>query len=216
MNDEITIIIADDHPIVRQGLRQVIESDPALKIIAEAGDGQTALAEIQRHHPQVVVLDIDMPQMDGFKVAEAMRQQKIPGAIIFLTVHREEVFMKKALSVGAMGYVLKDSAITDIAEGIRTVHRGQNYISPAMVAYLVKQPSSSNVKEGLESLTPAERNVLKLIAQYKTTKEIAEALFISARTVETHRSNICQKLNLRGSHSLMKYALEHLSEVEAD
>src|SRR5258708_40318152 len=99
MRDQITIIIADDHPIVRQGLKQVIESDPALKIVAEAGDGRTALAEIKAHQPDVVILDIDMPELDGFKVAEAMREQKLEVPIIFLTVHREEVFMKKALNV---------------------------------------------------------------------------------------------------------------------
>src|SRR5258707_4665440 len=146
MSDQITIIIADDHPIVRQGLRQVIESDPLLKIVAEAGDGRTALAEIRANQPNVVILDIDMPELDGFNVADAMREQKMEVPIIFLTVHREEVFMKKALSLGAKGYVLKDSAITDIVEGIKTVHRGQNYISPAMLAYLVKQPSSTTAK----------------------------------------------------------------------
>jgi two-component system, NarL family, response regulator DegU len=213
MEKVIQILIADDHPIVRQGLRQVIEVDSELRIAAEAGDGSEALAKIREHRPDVAVLDIDMPQMDGFQIALALRQQNIGVEIIFLTVHREESFMKKALDLGAKGYVLKDSAVTDIVSAIKAAHLGHTFISPAMTAYLIK-PRPSKSHEGLESLTPSERNVLKLIAQYKTTKEIAEILFVSSRTVESHRLNICQKLRLQGSHSLIKFAMEHLPEIE--
>ena len=212
MKGEIQILIADDHPIVRQGLRQTIEGDPQLKVIAEAGDGAEALGAIRRHLPQIVVLDIDLPAMDGFEVALAVREEKIKTEIIFLTVHREESFMKKALSVGAKGFVLKDSAVSDIVLAIKGVAENQPFISPAMMAYLLK-PQQVPGKSGLASLTPSERNVLKLIAQYKTTKEIAGILFVSTRTVESHRLNICQKLHLQGSHSLMKFALEHLTEI---
>jgi len=186
MTPTIRVLIADDHPIVRQGLRQVIETDAGLQVLAEAGNGREALSMLQTSQLHVAVLDIDMPEMDGFQVAEAIREQQLPVAVIFLTVHREESFMKKALSLGAKGYVLKDSAITDIVNGIKAVHQGQTFISPALVAYLVN-PRTSSGEAGLGSLTPSERAVLKLIAQYKTTKEIAETLQISPRTVEAHR-----------------------------
>lgn len=213
MEKSIQILIADDHPIVRQGLRQVIESDADLEVIAEASNGREALAEIQKHQPQIAVIDIDMPDLDGFQIALGISEKKIAVEIIFLTVHREESFMKKALSVGAKCYVLKDSAVTDIVSAIKAAHQGQSFISPAMMSYLIK-PQSANSQESIESLTPSERNVLKLIAQYKTTKEIAEILFVSQRTIESHRLNICQKLHLQGSHSLIKFALQHLSEIE--
>ena len=210
---EIQILIADDHPIFRQGLRQAIESDTGLKVVAEAVDGAESLLMIRKYQPEVAVIDIDMPNTDGFVVALAVREEKIPVEIIFLTVHREESFMKKALGLGAKGFVLKDSVVTDIVTAIKAVRRGQSFVSPAMMSYLIKPPASKG-KEGLESLTPSERTVLKLIVQYKTTKEIAEILFVSARTIESHRLNICQKLHLQGSHSLIKFALEHLPEIE--
>lgn len=211
----ITVLLADDHPIVRQGLRQVIERDTDLQVVAEANNGQEALDGITQHAPQVAVLDVDMPRLDGFQVAQALRKQQRDIAIIFLTVHREEGFLKKALDLGALGYILKDSAITDIVTGIKAVQQGQSFISPALVSHLVNRRAASSTT-GLDSLTPAERRVLQLIAQYKTTKEIAEALYVSPRTIETHRTNICQKLNLKGSHSLMKFALAHLPELEAE
>jgi DNA-binding NarL/FixJ family response regulator len=215
MEDEIQVLIADDHPIVRQGLRQTIESDAGLKVVAETGDGREALAKIRQYQPQVVVLDIEIPKMDGFEVALAVGAEKIKTEIVFLTVHREESFMRKALSVGAKGFVLKDSAVADIVTAIKAAYQGQSFISPVMMSYLIR-PRTTDGKAGLESLTPSERNVLKLIAQYKTTKEIAEILFVSTRTIESHRLNICQKLHLQGSHSLMKFALEHNAEIHQD
>ena len=213
MENETNILIADDHPIMRQGLRQVIESDASLKVNAEAADGIETLLKIRAHQPHIAVSDIDMPNTDGFAVALAVREEKINIEIIFLTIHREESFMRKALGLGAKGFVLKDSAVTDIVTAIKAVRQGQSFISPAMMSYLTK-PRASKGKDGLESLTPSERSVLKLIARYKTTKEIAETLFVSTRTIESHRLNICQKLHLQGSHSLMKFALEHLPEIE--
>ena len=214
MADEIQILIADDHPIWRQGLRQVIENDVTLKVIAEASDGQQALEQIQQLMPRIALLDIDMPHLDGLKVAGAIRALKLPVEIIFLTVHREESIMNKALDSGARGYILKDSAVTDVVTGIKTVISGAHYTSPAMISYLVNRRGRSNgQKQGLECLTPTERSILRMIADYKTTNDIAAALFISPRTVETHRANICQKLSLHGSHSLMKYALSHISEL---
>jgi DNA-binding NarL/FixJ family response regulator len=211
----ITVLLADDHPIVRQGLRQLIERDTDLQVVAEANNGKEALDYIARCNPQVVVLDVDMPLLNGFQVAQALRAQRRDVAIIFLTVHREEGFLKQALDLGALGYILKDSAISDIVNGIKAVQQGQSFVSPALVAQLINRASTTHTT-GLNSLTPAERRVLQLIARYKTTKEIAETLHVSPRTVETHRNNICQKLQLKGSHSLMKFALAHLPELETE
>jgi DNA-binding NarL/FixJ family response regulator len=215
MNETIKILIADDHPIVRQGLRQTIEADERLSVVGEAGDGAEAVVAVERLDPDILLLDVDMPKMDGFQVANTLAEKSIDVKIIFLTVHREESFLRKALGLNAVGYILKDSAIADIISAIDAVRQGLPFVSPAMTAYLVK-PKTSKPVDGIGSLTPAERRILRLVAQYKTTKEIAEMLFISPRTVESHRATIMQKLGLHGSHSLMRYALQHVSEIEDD
>ena len=215
MTTEIRLVIADDHPIVRQGLRQVIEKDAGLQVVAEAGDGQAALEQIKATRPRVAILDIDMPMMSGFEVARALTKLPLAVEIIFLTVHCEEEFFNEALELGAKGYVLKDSSVTDIAACIRAVAAGQNYVSPALTAYLVQQRRSAapRPRSAIDALTPTERQVLKLIAEYKTSKQIAAALFISPHTVQTHRKNICVKLELEGNHALMRFALEHKSQL---
>jgi DNA-binding NarL/FixJ family response regulator len=215
MQTDINIILADDHPFIRQGLRATIEREPNLKVLAEAGDGRTALALIQSLRPQVAILDIDMPEMDGFSVARQVRQQKLPVEIIFLSIHREEEFLNRALELDAKGYVTKDSAVTDIITGIRAVAGGQHYVSPALASILVAQrrQTAAPRREGLANLSPTERQVLKLIAEYKTSKEIAETLGISPLTVKTHRQNISLKLDVQGNHGLMKFALEHQAEL---
>jgi len=213
--DVIRVVIADDHPIVRQGLRQVIEKDAGLQVVAEVGDGQAALEQIKATRPRVAILDIDMPMMSGFEVARALTKLPLAVEIIFLTVHCEEEFFNEALELGAKGYVLKDSSVTDIAACIRAVAAGQNYVSPALTAYLVQQRRSAapRPRSAIDALTPTERQVLKLIAEYKTSKQIAAALFISPHTVQTHRKNICVKLELEGNHALMRFALEHKSQL---
>ncbi len=217
MKTEIRIMIADDHPLVRDGLRRAIEATANLKVVAEAGDGQTALDRILSLKPDVAVLDIDMPAMSGFDVARALREKGIPTAIIFLTIHREEDFFNEALDLGAKGYVLKDSAASDIVTGIKAVADGQHFTSPVMTSYLVNRSRRAaefrRGKPTLNDLTPTERQVLRLIADYKTSKEIADELGVSHRTIETHRANISAKLELRGSHSLMKFALSHKAEL---
>jgi DNA-binding NarL/FixJ family response regulator len=195
----------------------VIEAHPGLTVVAEAADGRAALERLRELRPDVAVLDIDMPEMNGFAVARAARDEGIPAAVIFLTIHREGDLFEEALDVGALGYVLKDSATTDIVAGISAAAAGQHYTSPAMTSYLVgrnrRAAALRRQKPTLNDLTPAERRVLQLIAVYKTSKEIADELGISYRTVETHRTNICTKLELHGSHALMKFALAHRTEL---
>ena len=217
MKTEIRIVIADDHPLVRDGLRRAIEAQANFTVVAEAGDGPTALDRIQSLKPDVAVLDVDMPVMSGFDVARALREQGLAIAVIFLTIHREEDFFNEALDLGAKGYVLKDSAVSDIVTGINAVAAGEHFTSPAMTTYLVKRTRRASEfrrsKPTVNDLTPTERRVLQLIADYKTSKEIADELGVSHRTIETHRANISTKLEIRGSHSLMKFALSHKSEL---
>lgn len=213
MSTEIEVLIADDHPVVRQGLRQAIENAPGMKVVAEAGDGQEALFYLRRLRPQVAVLDIDMPLMDGFSVVQALREEALEVKVLFLTVHCEESFLNKALKVGAQGYVSKESPLAEVVVAISTVVSGRDYISPLMTRHIINGRRLPVQGMGLTSLTPAERKVLKLIAEYKTTREISADLSISTRTVETHRANICYKLALRGSHALMKFAVAHQADL---
>lgn len=217
MNEQIKIIMADDHPIVRQGLKLMIETDQNLSIIAEAGDGKTAIDLIEKHQPDVAVLDIDMPEMDGFAVVQELHKRKIDLDIIFLTMHSEEEIFQAAMDLDVKGYVLKDSAVSDIVAAIKSVAKGRPFLSPSLSMLLLNRRSRANkleeVKPGLHLLTPTERRILKFIAEDKTSKEIADELFISYRTVETHRTNISRKLNLQGHLALIKFALTNKSEL---
>lgn len=211
--NEITIIIADDHPIVRQGLRQVIEEDLRLRVVAEANNGQEAIDAIERHSPNVTILDVDMPVMNGFDAARGIREKGLKTEIIFLTMHRDEDIFNEAIDLGAKGYVLKDSALADIVECVKAVAASEHYASHALTSFLINRSRRAigltEKQPSINDLTPTERRVLKLIAENLTTKEIGEQLFVSPRTVEKHRENICQKLGLQGSHSLLKFALSH-------
>jgi DNA-binding NarL/FixJ family response regulator len=215
MGTRLRILIADDYPLSRAGLRQVIESQADCEVVAEANDGESALESIRTLLPDIAVLDISMPKMDGLAVARAVREASLPVDIVFLTMYREEELFNRALEIGAKGYVLKDSAAADIVTCLRAVIAGQHYTSPELTTYLVKRSRSpapaADPPSGIESLTPTERKVLSLLAEYKTSKQIGEELFISRRTVDHHRANICQKLGIHGSYALMKFALEHKS-----
>ena len=217
METQIKIVMADDHPIVRQGLRKLIETDKNLSIVAEAGDGQTALELIETHQPDIAVLDIDMPEKDGFAVVRELQKRRISVEIIFLTMHGERAIFEAAMDLNVKGYVLKDSAVSDIVAAIKSVVRGRAFLSPALSSLLLSRRRRTeeleNEKPGLHLLTPSEKRVLKLIAEDKTSKEIGEELFVSYRTVEAHRANISRKLDLRGSLALVKFAAIHKSEL---
>ena len=215
MTQEIRIVIADDHPIMRQGLRQIIEIEPYLTVVGEAGNGSEALLMVEELRPDVAILDVDMPHQDGFQVARQLTAKNNPAAVIFLTIHSEEQMFHAALDIGAKGYVLKDSAIDDVVTAINEVAAGRYFTSLPMTTYFTVRQNYNAVPDkqqlGLRQLTLTESRILKLLADYKTSKEIAEMMSVSPRTVETHRLRICQKLNLQGSHALMKFAVQYRS-----
>lgn len=213
MNEEIKIFIADDHPLFRDGLKSLIERDAAMKIVGEAGDGASALEKLANTSADVAILDIDMPVKDGFEVAAALRESNLPTRAIFLTMHKDEHFLNKALDLDVKGYLIKESAATDIINCIRIVAAGGVFISPMISGLLLKRVRrAEKTKDSaalLEDLTATERRILKLIAEYKTSREIGDALFVSFRTVENHRANIARKLDLKGAHAVIKFALEN-------
>lgn len=217
MNETKQIIIVDDHPLYRQGLRQVVEADPRFKLIAETGEGAHALKLVDELKPDLAVLDIGLPDMTGLEVAAEIGKRVAAGksrtGVVMLTMLKDEAAFNKAMSLGVQGYVLKENAATEIIACMAAVAAGAPYISPSLSGYLLKRheraQALTGTTPGLNDLTMAERRILKRIADKKTTKEIALELSVSPRTVETHRGNICGKLNLKGNNSLLQFALEH-------
>ncbi len=212
-----TVLIADDHPIFRRGLCEIIASDPSLRLLGEAVDGEQAWRSLQELKPAVAVLDVHMPKYNGIQVARRVAQQRLPVQLIILTMDREEALLDEALNLGVNGYLLKESAVTDLLQAVHSVARGQCYISPALSGVLVRRNAAREElrqeKLGLASLTPSERQILKLIAEDRTSKEIAELVGCSVRTVDTHRQNISRKLELSGSHSLLRFAFDHKAQL---
>ena len=211
MVDQIRILLADDHPVVRKGLRMAIEEDTGLSIVGEAADGEAALALIVGLLPQIAVLDIDMPKLDGFAVAREIAARRLPVATIFLTMHTGEDPFRAAMDLRAKGYILKDSAMLEIVAGIRAVAAGQPYLSSALTARLLQPPAPVGAPNDVlvSRLTPNERRIVQLIAADKSSKEIGEELSIHYRTIENHRTNICRKLGLEGANALLRFALQN-------
>lgn len=210
---KIKVLIADDHPIFRKGLVEVINAEPEFQLVNEAPDGDTALSMINLYKPDVTVLDIHMPGKTGFEIVKELKTKKLEAKIIFLTMHNEENIFNRAMDLGVMGYVLKENAMEDLIEAVYTVFLGKHYISSSISDFLVNRSSALKIdrrqRSAIEKLTPAEKQILKLIAEQKTSKEIADELFISIRTVDNHRMNICNKLSIHGSNALLKFALEN-------
>jgi DNA-binding NarL/FixJ family response regulator len=211
------ILIVDDHPLFRAGLRQVILDDDRFELTGQTGDGREAMLFIQKNKPDVAVLDLKLPGMSGLEIARSVQTERLATRIIILTMHNEEELCNRALDHGAMGFVLKENAVEEILKAIAAVAEGRHYFSPSVSGHLIRRRERTNSlekeKPGLKNLTKAELRILKLISLKKTSREIAAELFISPRTVEAHRANICAKLELKGSHSLLYFALSHKSEL---
>ena len=212
-----TLILADDHPMFRLGLKTAIGMANEFKIVGEANDGRAALELLATQEPDIAILDWQMPALNGLEVLREIGRRGWATKVIILTMHNEESLFQEALDAGVCGFVLKDNAVADIVECLRTVQKGEVYLSPKVSLAILKRVRLAarlrQEKPGLDSLTVMERKVLKLVAGNITTKEIAAQLGVSPHTIETHRRNICQKLELQGSHSLLQFALEHRGQI---
>lgn len=207
----IQILLADDHTVVRKGLRLLLENHPGFQVIADAADGREAVALAERHHPDVAVVDIAMPILNGIEAARQMAAKLPRIAIVILSMHSDEGYVLRALKAGARGYLLKDSAENDLIHAVEAVIEGKAFFSPAISKMLVedymRQMRERHLEDSYELLTTREREVLQLVAEGKNNKEVAAILNLSLYTVETHRSNIFQKLNLHSGAELILYAI---------
>ena len=207
----IKLLLADDHAVIRAGLRLVLERQTDFQVLGEAADGREAVSKAAELHPDVAVLDLAMPNLNGI---EATRQicSSIPNVqVVVLSMHSDEEYVLRALKAGARAYVLKESPETDLISAIRAVHAGKSFFSPAVSRMLVedyiRQLQDRNLEDSYDLLTPREREILQLVAEGKSNKDIANTLSLSVYTVETHRSNILEKLNLHTVPELILYAV---------
>ena len=205
------VLLADDHSIVRRGLRSLIETQPDLKVVAEAGDGLEALRLCEEHQPDAVILDVAMPKLNGIEVAE--RVQKLPRApsVLILSMHADESYIIRALAAGARAYLLKDATDEDLLPALRAVAAGRPFFSPSVTGVLiedyVRQLQARGLTDSYHLLTDREREVLQLLAEGRSNKEVAALLDVGVSTVETHRANLMQKLNLHNTAEIVLYAV---------
>lgn len=211
----IRILIADDQGLLRAGLRALLSSEAELEVIAEAGNGEEALKLAQEFNPDVALLDINMPNMDGIEVTRRLKEVLPEARVLIITVHEDESLLQEAIKAGAAGYIVKRAVESELIDAIRAVQRGDMYIHPTMTRALLggmsapKRNGGVTVEPPAEALTPRELDVLKLIARGCTNRQMAEILSISVRTVEGHRANLMGKLNLHGRVELVRYAREN-------
>jgi two-component system, NarL family, response regulator NreC len=207
----IRILLADDHTVMRRGLRALLERQPGFQVVGEAADGAEAVEVALREKPDVAVLDIGMPLLNGIEAARRI-VDKTPGtAVVILSMHSDESYVLRTLKAGARGYLLKDAPESDLINAIHAVHQGKAFFSPTISKMLVedymRQMQQRGIEDTYELLTPREREVLQLLGEGKSNKEIATRLDLSLYTVETHRSNMLEKLNLHSTAELILYAV---------
>ena len=205
------VLLADDHAIVRRGLRSLLETEPGLNVVAEAADGIEALRLADEHDPDVVILDVGMPKLNGIDVAARLQKLKRPPRVIILSMHADESYIIRALGAGARAYLLKDATDEDLLPAVRTVASGKPYFSPAVAGVLVedyvRQLQTRGLSDSYHLLTDREKEVLQLLAEGRTNKEVASILNLGLSTVETHRGNLMQKLNLHNTAEIVLYAV---------
>jgi DNA-binding NarL/FixJ family response regulator len=208
---QIRILLADDHTVVRKGLRLLLENVPEFQVIADASSGREAVALAEQHMPDVIVMDVAMPILNGIEAARQITAKLPQTAVVFLSMHGDESYVLRALKAGARAYLLKDSAEYDLIQAVKAVSEGKAFFSPAISKMLVedymRQMQERGVEDSYELLTTREREVLQLLAEGKSNKDVAALLNLSLYTVETHRSNIFQKLNLHSGAELILYAI---------
>ena len=204
-DDATTIVLADDHAVVRSALRMLLEAEPGFEVVAEAGDATNAIRYVRGHKPTVLILDLNMPGPSSLESIPAINEASPETRIVILTMEAETAFARKALQAGVAGYVLKEAAEEELVTAVRSAARGETYLQPALGARLAAEPDDSDG----DALSERETEVLRSIALGFTNSEIAEQLFLSVRTVESHRAHIQQKLGLTTRSELVRYALDH-------
>jgi two-component system response regulator NreC len=207
----IRLLIADDHTIVRTGIRLLLSSQEDIEVVGEASDGWEAVEKTRELAPDIILMDLTMPDLNGFEATRRIREQSPETKVLALTMHENERYIFQVIHAGASGYVVKGASPEELLEAIRTVHRGQNYLSAAVTRAIlddyVKRAREGKEPEAYDGLTSREREVLRLVGKGLTSKEIAEALYLSPHTVERHKANIMEKLNLHSRRELIRYAL---------
>jgi two-component system response regulator NreC len=206
----IDILIADDHAIVRTGLRALLRSEPGLQLVGEATGGYEAIELVGKTRPDILILDLSMPDLDGIAVTRQLKPQYPDLRILILTVHEDEAMLREAIRAGASGYIVKHAAEAELIAAIKTIRRGDLYVDPAMLRVLLVESPKPRTEQPAspDPLTPRETDVLKLIVQGYTNRQVGEELGISVRTVEGHRANLLEKLGLRTRVELVRYARE--------
>jgi DNA-binding NarL/FixJ family response regulator len=212
VSSELRIVVGDDHPVFRDGVKRAL-AEPGLVVVGDAGDGRTAYEMIRDLRPDVAVLDIGLPEVDGCAIARRVWEERLPTAVVFLTVCDEVEVFEQALAWGVRGYLIKDATPAEIVRCVRAVGAGQHFVSPSMTSHLVERTQRvehfSRELAALGRLSPQERAILRRIAMEWQSKEIAAELGIAPRTVDAHRTNICQKLGLHGNHVLKRFAVRN-------
>jgi DNA-binding NarL/FixJ family response regulator len=207
----LRVLLADDHAIVRRGLRSLLESEPGVSVVAEAADGLEAVRLSEEHDPDLVILDVKMPKLNGIDVAARLQKLKRPPGVIILSMHADESYIIRALSAGARAYLLKDATDEDLLPAVRTVASGKPFFSPAVTGVLVedymRQLQTRGLTDSYHLLTDREKEVLHLLAEGRSNKEVASLLNLGLSTVETHRGNLMQKLNLHNTAEIVLYAV---------
>ncbi len=209
----IRVLLADDHPLVRAGIKQTLSINKEIEVIAEANNGSEAVALIKQHEPDIAVIDVNMPVKSGIDVLSELSDAPVSTKVILLTMYKNRNYFYQAVSFGAKGYVLKETSAEDLIDAVENVANGKVFISGAFSQFLENEKKQEDerriILDSINSMTDMEKKVMSLIAEWKTNNEIAEALFISPRTVGTHRTNISNKLNLRGSNTIVRFAIEN-------
>ena len=207
----IRILLADDHTVVRQGLRKVLEERPDWEVVAEAGDGREAVRLAEQHKPDVAILDVAMPLLNGIESTRQITRRLPNTRVLVLSMHADEAYVAQILQAGATGYLLKDSADVDLLQAVSEVAQGKSFFSPAIARVMlddyVRQLAEKGITDRYESLSEREREIFQLIAEAKTNKEIASLLNVSPSTVETHRAHIMEKLDLHSAAEIVLYAV---------
>lgn len=207
----IRILLADDHNLIRSGLRALLERQEGFSVVAEAADGREALNMALAVDPDVVVIDVAMPNLNGIEAARRIKEKRPETAVVILSMHADEGYVLRALKSGARGYLLKDSPEEDLIQAIRAVHQGKAFFSPEISRMLaedyMRQMGQRGVEDSYELLTPREREVLQMLAEGNSNKEVASKLSLSLYTVETHRGNVLEKLNLHSTAEMILYAV---------